>query len=257
MNDLIDQAAIIPTPYIDRRGSGAPVVLLHGWGASSELFAPHMALLSAHYDLLALDFPGFGKTAPPPAAWAVDDYAAWTLAILDQLQIEQVHIVGHSFGGRIAIAIASGQPGRVGKLVLTGSAGLRPQRSLGYHLRVRLFKLARQVARAGFVPAPLRQRATAYVQAQGSSDYQAATGTVRQSFVRVINEDLRGRLPQISAPTLLVWGELDQDTPLSDGQLMEQQIPDAGLVTFAGAGHYAYLEQAGRFCTSVDTFFRS
>jgi pimeloyl-ACP methyl ester carboxylesterase len=256
MNEPLRQAAIVPPPHIERRGAGPPVLLLHGWGASSELFAPHLALLGPHYDLIAPDFPGFGKTPPPPTGWAVDDYAAWTLQILDRLQIERAHIVGHSFGGRIAIALASGHPARVGKLVLTGSAGIRPARSLAYHARVRLFKLARKLAGAGLVPAPLRERARAYVQAQGSGDYQAASGTVRQSFVRVVNEDLRTRLPQISASTLLIWGELDQEAPLADGQLMERLIPDAGLVVFAGAGHYAYLEQAGRFCTIVDTFFK-
>jgi pimeloyl-ACP methyl ester carboxylesterase len=246
-----------PPPHITQRGSGAPVVLLHGWGASSALFAPHLEALSHNYQVIAVDFPGFGHTPPPPAAWAVDDYAQWTLAVLDQLALGQVHLVGHSFGGRIAIALASSYPQRVGKLVLTGSAGIRPTRSLGYHLRVRLFKLMRGLVRSKLVPQGVRKHAEAYVQAQGSSDYQAASGTVRSSFVRVVNEDLRERLPRIKAPTLLIWGENDADTPLSDGKLMEQLLPDAGLVVFAGAGHYAYLEQAGRFCTIVETFFRS
>jgi pimeloyl-ACP methyl ester carboxylesterase len=152
--------------------------------------------------------------------------------------------------------IASRVPQRVGKLVLTGGAGIQPTRSIGYHLRVRLFKLMRGLAQSKLIPSVIRNKAIAYVQAQGSSDYQAASGTVRSSFVRVVNEDLRNRLPQISAPTLLIWGENDGDTPLADGKLMEQLIPDAGLVVFEGAGHYAYLEQAGRFCTIVDTFFR-
>ena len=252
----IAQAALMPPPHIEQRGAGAPVLLLHGWGASIQLFEPHLNTLSRSYHVTALDFPGFGQTPPPPAAWSVHDYAAWVLQILDRHGIERPHIVGHSFGGRVAISIAAQHPERVGKLVLTGSAGIRPKRSVGYHLRVRSFKLMRWLAQTAWLPAALRETARQRVAALGSSDYQQASGTVRASFVRVVNEDLRDLLPKIKASTLLVWGADDQDTPLADGQLMEKLIPDAGLVVFEGAGHYAYLEQAARFCTIVDTFFK-
>jgi pimeloyl-ACP methyl ester carboxylesterase len=103
----------------------------------------------------------------------------------------------------------------------------------------------------------VREWAAAQVAKRGSADYQQASGTVRQSLVRVVNEDLRGLLPHIAAPTLLIWGENDADTPLSDGKMMERLIPDAGLVVFEGAGHYAYLEQPVRFCRIIETFFQS
>ncbi len=77
---------------------------------------------------------------------------------------------------------------------------------------------------------------------------------MRGTLVRIVNEDLRSLLPQVHIPVLLIWGEQDTETPIEDGRLMERLIPDAGLVTFEGAGHYAYLEQAARFCRIVEVF---
>ncbi|HEY1354663.1 MAG TPA: alpha/beta hydrolase [Ktedonobacteraceae bacterium] len=245
-----------PPAYIERRGSGTPVILLHGWGASSALFHATIAGLEHAFALIVPDLPGFGRTPPPPGAWSVSDYTIWLVHLLDGLAIKRAHIVGHSFGGRIAIKLASAYPERVEKLVLTDSAGIRPQRTLRYWLRVRTFKTIRRLSHAAIAPGPVRTWAAARVATSGSSDYRLASGTVRSSFVRIVNEDLQSYLPRIQAPTLLVWGENDTDTPPADGRLMERLIPDAGLVVFEGAGHYAYLEQSARFCRILETFFR-
>lgn len=257
-NDAIAvRAAPQPAPHLARAGAGTPTLLLHGWGASSDLFAATMRGLGDGFDLIAPDFPGFGKTAPPPAPWGVGEYMDWTLRLMDWLGVERANLVGHSFGGRVAIKLAALHPERVARLVLTDAAGIRPQRDWRYHARVRSFKAMRWLAQWRYTPQSLREWAGAQVARQGSPDYKAASGTVRSSFVRVVNEDLRAYLPRIQAPTLLIWGDRDEDTPLADAQLMERLIPDAGLVVFEGAGHYAYLEQSGRFCVIVKQFFQS
>ena len=250
------QSPVQPPAHYESCGSGPPVLLLHGWGVSSALFQPTIAGLKHAFTLIAPDFPGFGATPPPPEAWSVGDYTTWLVKLLDNLNISQACVIAHSFGGRVAIKLASRYPERVSKLVLTGGAGIRPKRTLRYHVEVRSFKILRWLSRTPLVPAALRRRAAKHVEQRGSSDYQQASGTVRGSFVRVVNEDLREALPRIQAPTLLIWGERDDTTPLADGQLMERLIPDAGLVVFKNAGHYAYLEQSPRFCHIVETFFR-
>jgi pimeloyl-ACP methyl ester carboxylesterase len=256
--DAAAQAAplLAPAPHIERRGTGAPVLLLHGWGASSQLFQATLASLGQGFDAIAPDLPGFGATPPPDAPWGVDEYAEWVIALLDTLGIARAHVVGHSNGGRIAIRLARRWPERVDKLVLTDSAGIRPPRTWRYHLRVRAFKLLRWAGRSAAVPAVLRTWAAARAAQSGSTDYQQASGVMRATLVRLVNADLRDDLPHIAAPTLLIWGERDEDTPLADGQLMERAIPDAGLVVFDGAGHFAYLEQSPRFCHIVKTFFQ-
>ena len=257
MNEFSDVSSVVQPPaHIEQCGCGSPVLLLHGWGVSSALFQPTMAGLKHAFTLIAPDFPGCGATPPPPTAWSVNDYAVWVVHLLDSLNISQVHVIGHSHGGRVAIKLASQWPERVIKLVLADSAGIRPQRTLKYWLQVRTFKSLRWLSHIALVPPPLRTWASARVTQRGSPDYQQASGTVRASLVRVVNEDLRDLLPCIQAPTLLVWGENDEDTPLADGQLMEKRIPDAGLVIFKGTGHYAYLEQSAYFCRVVETFLR-
>jgi pimeloyl-ACP methyl ester carboxylesterase len=257
---LLSSPSPLPTPdppaNLIRRGNGPAVLLLHGWGASNKLFEPVIAGLEHAFTLISPDFPGFGATAAPPSAWSVQDYAAWVITLLDSLGIEKVSVVGHSFGGRVGIMMAAKWPQRVSKLVLADSAGMPPRHTIAYHTRVRTFKLLRRCANSPIVPGLARQWAQGQSQRFGSSDYQRATGTVRESFVRVVNEDLREFLPRIKAPTLLVWGDRDEDTPIADAHVMEKLIPDAGLVVFQGAGHYAYLERSAHFCRIVETFLR-
>lgn len=244
-----------PEPNLAIRGDGAPVLLLHGWGANIELFQTTIAGLEQRYTLVAPDFPGFGRTPPPPTGWSVGMYATWITTLLDDLEIERCAVIGHSFGGNVAIKLAVERPERIAGLVLTDASGIRPPGTVTTTLRIKKFKLLRRLSTARLMPASLRTRWQERVSRAGSADYRAAAGTVRASFVRVVNEDLTPALSLVKVPTLLIWGDKDEDTPIAHARIMERCIPDAGLVIFPGAGHYAYLEQPDRFCHIVNTFF--
>lgn len=237
-------------------GAGPPLVLLHGWGGDSRSFFPVQQALAPHVRTLALDFPGFGRSALPPTPWGVDDYAASVIGWLDALGVARASFVGHSFGGRVAIVLAATRPERVDKLILVDSAGILPRRTLSYHLKVRAARLARRVLAAP----PLAQARPALERrlyaALGASDY-ATAGPLRPTFVRVVNHDLRQLLPQISAPTLIIWGENDDATPLADGAIMAREIPNARLVVYRGAGHFAYLDSPDRFAADLRAFLDS
>jgi pimeloyl-ACP methyl ester carboxylesterase len=246
----------LPPAAVVERGSGEPLLLLHGWGASSELFAPILDALQSGRRLIVPDLPGFGAAPEPDSPWSVHEYAAWCVALLDRLGVQSCDLIGHSNGGRIGIVMAATYPGRVRRMVLAGSAGIRPRRTLRSAAKVRSYKLLRAVERSGTLPAGLRRAAGRSADRRGSADYRAVSGVMRGTLVRIVNEDLRGLLPRLHLPVLLVWGDGDTETPLADGRLMERLIPDAGLVVFEGAGHYAYLEQPGRFCRIVEVFLR-
>jgi pimeloyl-ACP methyl ester carboxylesterase len=234
------------------RGSGPSLLVLHGWGASIEAVYPIVTGLVPVATVYALDLPGFGQSEPPPAPWGVAEYQAFVAAFMDELEIERPTIVGHSNGGRIAIRMAATEPSRAARLVLVDSAGIRPKRSMRYYRRVAMAKLGKYAAR--FLGAPGERLRARIVGRVASADYAAAGETMRPTLVRLVNSDLREYLPQISVPTLLVWGADDTDTPLADGRLMEQLIPDAGLVVLEGAGHYSYIDQAPRFVRIVSHF---
>jgi pimeloyl-ACP methyl ester carboxylesterase len=244
-----------PAAAVVDAGSGPPLLLLHGWGATKELMAP-LAQRLVGYRTVTPDLPGFGATGTPPRAWGADEYAAWVLALLDRLGIERAHIVGHSNGGRIAIALAAAHPERVARLVLTDSAGIRPAHGLRHQVRTRTFKLLRAASHWRWLPAKVRDDAQRRAARRGSADYRAASGTLRASMVRLVNADMRPRLERLKVSTLLIWGERDEETPLRDARTMERLIPDAGLVVFEGCGHFAYAEQPDRFCRIVDVFLR-
>ncbi|MCB0330743.1 MAG: alpha/beta hydrolase [Bdellovibrionales bacterium] len=226
------------------------VLLLHGWGASKELYHSVAAALSGKGNarVIALDFPGFGKSSVPAAVWGVDDFVSAVIGLLEQLDIHRVDmVIGHSHGGRVALKAAVQYPKRFGKLLLIGSAGIPSPPSFKKSLKVRLFKSCRKLVEL-FVPAGEKRESLLDVLRGyfGSADYRDA-GAMRQSLVAVLREDLTPILPQVSQPTLLVWGENDTDSPLRTAKIMEANIPDAGLVVWEGAGHYAFLDKPEHF----------
>lgn len=233
------------------RGEGPPVLVLHGWGASIEAVHPLVTGLSPVATVYAPDLPGFGQSELPPKPWGVEDYQAFVAAFMDALEIRCPAIVGHSNGGRIAIRLASTEPARASRLVLVDSAGIRPKRTLRWYRRVGMAKVGKYAAR--FLGAPGERLRAALVGRAGSADYLAA-GAMRPTLVKLVNADLRPFMPGIEAPTLLVWGSEDTDTPLSAAREMERLIPDAGLVVLDGAGHYSYLDQPARFARIVSHF---
>jgi len=243
-----------PAAHVLQRGDGAPLLLLHGWGASGELFAPILDALAPGRWLLVPDLPGFGGTDAPPEAWAARDYAAWVIALLDRLGVARADVLGHSHGGRVAITLAAEHPERVRRLVLTSSAGIRRRPSVRQRAGVRTYKTLRKLERWRLAPPPLRAYARSRADRRGSDDYRAASGALRATLVRLVNEDVTPLLARVRAPALLIWGDRDTETPLAAAHVMERLIPDAGLVVFEGAGHFAYLEQPARFCRIVEVF---
>lgn len=241
--------------YFTLEGRGEPVVLLHGWGASSQSLAPLCGALADSFRVLAVDLPGFGWSQGPPAAWGTTEYAGHIERLLQEAGVGRVALVGHSFGGRIAIALAAGQPARVSRLVLVASTGIRPRRRAGYYVRVAAAKLARW-----FFSLPgwgaTGERIIATVSGRlGSRDYRAA-GRMRPILVKVVNEDLAPLLPSIQAPTLILWGDRDQEVPRSAMDLMAARIPRSRLVVFEGAGHFPFLDAPETFCGMVKAFLQ-
>ena len=241
--------------FVEVSGEGPVVLLLHGWGANHQAWGRlPQTLNEMGFQTVTIDFPGHGESDEPPQAWTVDDYAAFVHQLLQQLNIKDCHVIAHSFGGRVAIRLASEYPDLFQKIVLVDAAGIKPKRPWYYYIRLYAYKFAKQCAKIGWINRAfgLDQR----MSSAGSEDYRALKSDVmRGTFIQVINQDLRPCLPHITAPTLLVWGGEDQDTPLYMAKIMEKEIPNAGLVVFEGAGHYSYLDEFGRFVLIVKSFF--
>ncbi len=241
--------------YYEVSGEGYPVVLMHGWGGSVESFRPVSDFLSRSFMVYAFDFPGFGRTDPPPLVWGTEEYAELVHRFFLEVEIEKANIIAHSFGGRVAIWFAARSSEMVNRLILIDSAGIKPERTVKYHMKVTLAKSARKILLRPFFGWYGERILDALYRVLGSKDYRQRRGIMRSVLVRVVNEDLQNLLKEIMAPTLLIWGEKDQDVPLSHGKIMEKKIGDAGLVVFPGAGHFSYLDRFTDFCRIVDNFF--
>ncbi len=169
--------------------------------------------------------------------------------------LESPVLVGHSFGGRVAILYASRN--KADKVVLVDAAGIKPKRSLKYYLKVYSFKAGKRFWELLLGKEKAGARIDAMRARQGSSDYAGASPMMRSILSKVVNEDLTDRLPLISAPTLLIWGETDTATPLADAKKMAKLIPDAGLVSFPGCGHYSFLDNPVQFRAVLSSFLKS
>ena len=239
---------------ITRQGEGEPVLLLHGWGCTGEIFKHIASVLSTAYTTYSFDFPGFGASDEPTEVWGVEKYTQMVEAFVKENGIERPALMGHSFGGRVSIVFASRN--EVSRLVLVDAAGVKPNRPLKYYWKVYTFKAMKWLCNT-FLP---KEKAQAVIDSRrkgaGSSDYNNASPMMRAILSKVVNEDLTHLMPAIKAPTLLFWGNLDTATPLSDAKTMERLIPDAGLVVAHGTGHFSFLENQGLFTAVIKNFFK-
>lgn len=235
---------------------GDPVVALHGWGASIDLIAPFATKLAARgFRIYIPDLPGFGETPAPQTAWSVHDYTNFVISYMASNGLDRAHLFGHSFGGRLSLILGADHAARVDKIVLANSAGVPPRRSISSQIRLNTYKGIRDGLNTVGLKALSQHLRDWYVGRYGSADYKNA-GVLRETFVKVISEDLRSYAMRVKASTLLIWGERDEDTPLWQAQTLEKLIPDAGLVVYDDAGHYSYLDRLPDVVKTVEYFYR-
>lgn len=230
-------------------GNGPAMLFLHGWGCDCRTMRVIIEPMSAHHTVYSLSFPGHGGSSPVDGVWGVGNYADLVLRFMNELNITKADLVCHSFGARIGIILAANEPHRIGKMLFTGGAGIKPKRSLKYYVKVWSYKIAKFFFR--LVGADTEKLA----RKRGSSDYAALKPNERATFSRIVNEDLTPLLSRIKCPTLLIWGKNDTATPLYMAHTMKRLIPDCGLVELEGT-HFVFLEQSAHFNTIAQCFFK-
>lgn len=229
----------------ERYGSGPiRVVALHGWGRDRRDFRRVLE----GFDAVAVDLPGFGATPPPDRAAGAAGYALVVAAWLEQLPDPQV-LVGHSFGGRVAVVLAATRPELVAGLVLVGVPLLHRLDRTARRPSV-TYRLVRLANRAGLVSDERLEREK---RRRGSADYRAATGVMRDTLVRVVNESYEDRLPEVACPVRLVWGAADSEVPLEVAHRARALVKDADLDVVEGCGHDVPGEAPDRIRAAIET----
>ncbi len=240
-------------------GEGELVVLLHGWGANITLFDNLIHLMSTKYKVLAMDMPGFGASDEPKEIWNVDNYADFVIDFVkDFAENENVTFLGHSFGGRVIFKINAREnlPFKIKKLILVDAAGVKPKKTFKQKVKQAVYKFTKKILTSKLFTKLFPNAMDNLRKKNGSADYLAASPTMRQVLVKVVNEDLTHLFPLVTVPTLLIWGRNDTATPVSDAELMEKQMKDAGLVVLENCGHYSFLEQQYTFNRVISSFMK-
>jgi len=233
--------------YVEEGRTDSALIFLHGWRQSGAVWGPLMSELAEKgFSVYALDLPGFGKSEVPRSPFSLQDYCEIVKEFIERLNLRDVSLVGHSFGGRVAIKLAATSPLILKKLVLVDSAGMRPKRKTAKRF---LAKLLKPFFLSPFTGA-LRIKIYQYI---GAEDY-IALPELRETFLKVIQEDLTPLLSSIIASALIVWGRRDKETPLDFAYTLKKNIGQARLVIFDNAGHFSFLDCHEKFLETLIAF---
>lgn len=228
--------------YYKRENKGGKTVLLmHGFGADSKAVdCLFYFLKNRGYDVISLDFAGFGQSDQPSGAWTIYDYADCVTTLISALCVNSVTAIGHSFGGRVGIILAS--KNIVDSLILIDSAGLKPKRNPLYYARIIIHKVRKKLK----IPSSKA----------GSKDYRSLSVNMRSTFVNVVNSHLDGLLSKIKVPTLILWGNKDKETPLYMAKKLNANIANSSLYVLDG-GHFSYIDSYIETCSHMENFLCS
>lgn len=233
--------------YVDYGNrEGKVLLLLHGWGQNIEMMKSIGDGFSKDYRIIIIDLPGFGQSSDPDFAWDVPNYVEYIKLFLNDLNIDNPIIAGHSYGGKIGLLYASKYS--VDKLVLFASPFKKEIKKLSF--KIKFLKFIKKVP----ILNKLEEFAKKHI---GSEDYKNATPLMRKVLVNTVNLDITEDVKKIEASTLIIWGSNDDAVPVERAYELENLISDAGVVIFDGCTHYAYLERLKQTINVMRIFLES
>lgn len=230
------------------------LIILPGWGDTRKTFDFYVQSLIEKFTIYIFDYPGFGESIFPNKNLTIDDYALYIKKFIEENSINNPYILCHSFGCRIAILLTGKYRILVDRLIIIGGAGIR-RKSIKRYLRIKKYKILKSIGK--LLPKNKRVKYLANLQKKYSSqDYNNITSEyMRNTFKNIVNNDLSKYLKYIYTPTLLIWGELDNSTPIKDGQYMNKKIDNSGLITLKKGTHFVYLEYPFYILNIIKNFF--
>lgn len=239
-------------------GVGFPILILHGWGGSSDSWVRVQEILSQNnFQVICPDLPGFGKTQLPPNAWSSDDYITFILNFVEGIGLDKFYLIGHSFGGGLAVKFATLYSQKVESLILCDAAIIRNNK---LNLRQKIASFLTK-AEYNIFSVPFSEK-TVYPWAKklvykiaGTSDYYLAKGTMKETFKNISGEDLTAFASQIKVPTLIIWGKQDKTLPLENGLTLNKIIPNSKLLIIDDVDHSPHRKKPEELAKDIINFF--
>ena len=232
-------------------------VILQGWGTTYPLYDVVAKALQPKYRVLQFDLPGFGSSQEPPESWTVDQFTDFFIKLMEALEIKKAVLIGHSYGGRMIIKMVARDnlPFEIDRIVLIDSAGVMPKRSFKQKVKIFRYKILKKILNFKPVYMMFSELIELWKSTEGSEDYRNATPIMKGCLVKAVNEDLTHLFEKNKYDTLLIWGDRDDATPLSDAKTMEKLMPSAGLAVIPGTGHFSFAENVPMFTGIIKANF--
>ncbi len=214
------------------------VLFLHGWGSDVSDFLGSAKMLSKNMKTICLDLWGFGKSETPKQVLSSFDYANFVFEFLKQKNLESCHLVGHSFGGKIATIFCNNHKNFAKSLILVASAGI-VKKSFKTKLLIAKYKHLKNLVKQGKKPQSVLQKF-------GSSDWQGSCDIMKQIMAKVTNENLENEFKKVTQNTMIVWGKQDKTTPLFMAKKIHKYIKNSELKIFKGE-HFVHIQNFLKF----------
>jgi pimeloyl-ACP methyl ester carboxylesterase len=239
-------------------GSGQPpLLILHGWGQSLEVMRPLGELFAKYREVHLIDLPGFGKSPKPVDDWDTNQYADRILRYCQEKKLENIDLLGHSFGGRISVRLAYKEPELLRSLILVNSHGIRIPQRFPKNIRAQLLKSASGWCKSTDKFFGSKIFESWFVPRYGSRDYKNA-GEMKNILVKTVNEEVSPQAKEIKVPVLLLWGSEDAETPVAIGERFHELMRNSKLVILPGKDHYPFLSESAHLCAyHINNFLKS
>jgi pimeloyl-ACP methyl ester carboxylesterase len=223
-------------------GEGPILLILHGWNGSSDSWRKIIEILEIKYKVICPDFPGFGKTETPQKPWELRDFVEWLKEFTEKLNLKEFFLLGHSFGGRVAIKFSISYPEKVKKLILVSSAGIRQEWGLKEKIIFQISKIGNAIFSKNHFFRFKDGARNFFYRIARIKDYSKAKGVMKETMKKIVEEDLLPELPKIQNETLIIWGEKDKIVPLKYAFLFKEKIKNSKLKILPKIGHSPHLE---------------
>ena len=230
--------------YYEKHGekNKKSILILPGWGDNRNTFKKIISYLEDQYNIYIFDYPGFGKSGVPEKNLTIYDYSTYFINFLKNLKIKNPIVIAHSFGGRIAITMSGYYKVNFNKIILMSSAGIKPIKSKKQILKENIYRFLKRISH--ILPGNIKKMyLRKLINIFGSSDYKQLPQELHNTFKNIINEDLSCYLNKITSDVLLLWGENDTQTPISDAHKMNKLINNSALISIKNTSHFFYLEK--------------
>lgn len=242
--------------YINK-GKGKNVILIPGWNASYKYFNNLINELSKSYNIYSLDLPGFGESSIPTSVFTTHDYALIIYKFMQKLNITNPTLIGHSFGGKTIIDLITTTDIEVKSAILIDSSGIKRKRNFFTKMKNYRYKTLKKMITSLYKGEKQEYLLDDLKKQYGSKDYNEAKGIMKDILIQIVNEDYTNNLSQIKIPTLLIWGEYDQDTKIEEAKIMEEKIKNSGLVIIKKAHHFPFITNFKECLLIIDNFLQN